>query len=39
MSKICDFEEILKTECSLQHLTRNCRIKDLDDFERGETDV
>ena len=32
-SNICDFEEILKTECNLQHLTRNCRIKNLDDFK------
>ena len=29
MSNICDFEGILKTECDLQHLTRNCRIKNL----------
>ena len=34
MSNICDFEGILKTECNLQHLTRNSRIKNLDDFER-----
>ena len=39
MSNICDFEGILKTECNLQHLTRNCRIKNLDDFERDEADV
>ena len=42
--KICstvtyDFEKILKTECNLQHLTRNCRIKNLDDFERDEVDA
>ena len=36
---ICDFEGILKTECNLQHLTRNCRIKNLDDFERDEADA
>ena len=36
MSNVCDFERILKTECNLQHLTRNCRIKNLDDFERDE---
>ena len=36
MSNICDFEGILKTECNLQHLTRNCRTKNLDDFERDE---
>ena len=29
----------LKTECNLQHLTRNCRIKNLDDFERDEADA
>ena len=36
MSNVCDFEGILKTECDLQHLTRNCMIKNLDDFERDE---
>ena len=39
MSNICDFDRILKTECNLQHFTRNCRIKNLDDFERDEADV
>ena len=39
MSNICDFEGILKTECNLQHLTRNCRIKNLIDFERNEADA
>ena len=39
MSKICDFEGSLKTECNLQHLTRNFGIKNLDDFERDETDA
>ena len=39
MSNICDFEGILKTECNLQHLTRNFRIKNLDDFERDEADA
>ena len=39
MSNICDFERILKTECNLTHLTRNCRIKNLDEFERDEADV
>ena len=38
MSDICDFDRILKTDCSLQHLTRNCRIKNLDDFEKDEAD-
>ena len=37
-SNICDFEGILKTKCNLQYLTRNCRIKNLDDFERDEAD-
>ena len=36
MSNVCDFEGISKTECNLQHLYRNCRIKNLDDFERDE---
>ena len=36
MSNVCDFEGILKTECNLQYLTRNCRIKNFDDFERDE---
>ena len=39
MSNICDFDRILKTECNLQHFTRNCRIKNFDDFERDETDT
>ena len=39
MSNLYDFEGILKTECNLQHLTRSCRIKNLDDFERDEADV
>ena len=39
MSNICDFEGILKTEYNLQHLTRNCRIKNLDDFETDEADA
>ena len=34
-----DLEGILKTKCNLQHLTRNFRIKNLDDFERDEADV
>ena len=34
MSNICDFDRILKTECNFQHFTRNCRIKNLDDFEK-----
>ena len=39
MSNVCDFDRILKTECNLQHFTRNCRIKNFDDFERDETDA
>ena len=39
MSNICDFDGILKTKCELQHLIRNCRIKNLDDFERDEADT
>ena len=34
----CDFERYLKTEWNLQHFTGNCRIKNLDDFKRDETD-
>ena len=36
MSNIYDFDIILKTECNLQHFTRSCRIKNLDDFERDD---
>ena len=39
MSNVCDFDRILKTECNLQHFTRNCRIKNFNDFERDETDA
>ena len=39
MFSICDIDRILKTECNLQHFTRNCRIKSLDDYERDEADV
>ena len=38
MSNIRDFDRILKTEWNLQYFTRNCRIKNLDDFERDESD-
>ena len=34
-----DLGGILITEYNLQHLTRNFRIKSLDDFERDEADV
>ena len=33
---MCDFDKILKAECNLQHFSRNCRIKILNDFERDE---
>ena len=36
MSNICDFNRILKTECNFQQVTRNCRIKNLEDLERDE---
>ena len=39
MSKICDFDRTLKTECNLQYFTRNCRIKNFDDFERDEAEA
>ena len=39
MSNIYDFDRILETECNLQHFTRNCRIKNLDDFERDDADA
>ena len=39
MFAICDFNRILKPECNLQHFNRNCRIKNLDDFERNEADT
>ena len=39
MSNICDFDRILKTECNLQQFTRNCRFKNLDDFEKDEADA
>ena len=38
MCNICNFDRILKTECNLQHFTRNCRIKNFDNFERDEED-
>ena len=39
MWNICGFDRILKTECNLQHFTRNFRIENLDDFERDEADI
>ena len=38
MSNICDFDKILKTEYNLLHFTRNCGIKNLNDFEEDEAD-
>ena len=32
MSNICDFDRILKTECNLQHFTRNCRRDEADAY-------
>ena len=32
-------DRILKTECNLQHFTRNCRVKNLGDFERDDADT
>ena len=39
MPNICAFHRILKSECNLQYFTRNCRIKNLDGFERDEVDT
>ena len=39
MSNICHFDRILKTECNLSYFTRNCGIKNLDDFEREKADA
>ena len=39
MPYISGFNRILKTEWNLQHFTRNCRIKNLDDFQRDEADT
>ena len=39
MSNISDFDRILKIECNWQHFVRNCRIKNLDDFERDQSDA
>ena len=33
---MCDFDRNLKTKCNMQYFTRNCRTKNLDDFERDE---
>ena len=39
MCDICGFDRILITVCSLQRFTRNCGIKNLDDFETDEADA
>ena len=36
MPNISEFDRILKTECNLQHFTKNRGIKNLCDFERDE---
>ena len=33
-ANICDSGRNMKTECNLQHFTRNAQIENLDDFER-----
>ena len=39
MSNICELDRILKTENNLQHFTRNCRMKNFNDFERDDPDA
>ena len=39
MCDICGFDRILITVCNLQRFTRNCEIKNLDDFETDEADA
>ena len=39
MSNICGLDRVLKAECNLQHFTRNCSIRNFDDFERYEADA
>ena len=39
MCDICGFDRILITICNLQRFTRNCGIKNLDDFETDEADA
>ena len=39
MCDICGFDRILITVCNLQRFTRNCGIKNLDDFETDEADA
>ena len=39
INNICGFDRILKTECNLQHFSRNYRVKNLDDFKRDEADA
>ena len=36
MTNIYDFDRNLKAQCNFQHFTRNCRIKNLNHFERDE---
>ena len=39
MSSICGSDRVLKAKWNMKHFTRNCRIKNWDDFERDETDA
>ena len=39
MFNVYDFDTLWRTECNLQHFTRNTRINNLDDFERDEADA
>ena len=39
MSNKRGFDRILKTEYNFQHFTRNCEIKNFEEFQRDGTDV
>ena len=39
MFNVYDFDTLWRTECNLQHFTRNTRTNNLDDFERDEADA
>ena len=39
MPRVCDFDRALKIKDNLQNFTRNCRIKNLNDFEKDEVDA
>ena len=36
MSDICDFGRVLETECNLIHYTRNCGMKNLNQFKEDD---